>query len=117
LRNLNKLDANETIAPRIPVFCPSNEPPGASADPIRARGQTLVCACDLLGCHRAFEREKEWPAAPKAGSALHPSVTASSVKKALMGLQQLTLADVPDRTRQVMLPAHTQAKSRQTPPM
>jgi hypothetical protein len=85
-RNLGKLDANDAIAPQIPTFCLSNEPPGASADPTRARGQTLVCACNLLGCHRAFEREKGGRPSPKAGSALHRSVTASSVKKALMAL-------------------------------
>jgi hypothetical protein len=63
-RNKTKLDANQPIAPQIPVFCLSDEPPGA--DPTRAPGHTLVCACNLLGCHRAFEREKGWPAAPKS---------------------------------------------------
>jgi hypothetical protein len=57
-RKSRKLDANDPIAPQIPAFCLSDKPPGASADPTRARGQTLACTCNLLGCHRAFEREK-----------------------------------------------------------
>jgi hypothetical protein len=92
-----KPDANEPIAPQIPAFRLSDKPLGASGDPMRARGQTLVCACDLLGCHRAFEREKGGRPPPKAGSALHRSVTASSVKKALMALLHFARGQIGSR--------------------
>ena len=94
-RSMRKLDANEPIAPQIPVFCLSDEP--RSADPTRAPGQTPVRACNLLGCHRAFEREKGGRPPPKAGSALHRSVTASSVKKTMMGLLHFVRRQAPAR--------------------
>jgi hypothetical protein len=118
-RRERKLDANDPIAPQIPTICApdSDEPPDASADPARDPGQTLVSAWNLLGCHRAFEREKERLAAPKSrlGASplsLHHLVAARSVKKALMALLHFhhrggrPLAAL----RQVMRPAHTRAK-------
>jgi hypothetical protein len=53
----SKLGSNGPIAPRIPDFFGAfrrNSPKAhAIADPARPKGQTLVSAWNLLGCHRA----------------------------------------------------------------
>jgi hypothetical protein len=47
--------------------------------------QPLISRWNLLGCHR-ISSVKEGLGRPQTGSALHHSVTALSVKKALMEL-------------------------------
>jgi hypothetical protein len=78
------LEANQPIAPRIPVFFSpfwrERRQASALADPTRPQEQTLVSAWNVLGCHRVSSVKK----GAKPPLALHHLVTASSVKKRLM---------------------------------
>jgi hypothetical protein len=55
--------------------------PLTTADPTRPKGQTLVSARNLLGCHRVSSVKER----AKPVLALHHSVTTFNVKKRLMG--------------------------------
>ena len=84
----------------------------------RPSPQTLISAWNLLGCH-GISSVKKGLGRPQTGSALHHSVTAVSVKKALMirrGFYALSshlrASDAAAPAKPVMPPAHTPAKMR-----
>jgi hypothetical protein len=90
------LDANELISPQISPFggsFPVEKPflveklwRGRFSRYARSGLQTLVSPWNLVGCHgirAGFRALNGASAVPKTGSALHPSVTAVSVKKGL----------------------------------
>ena len=83
-RESSKLGSNGPIAPRIPGLSSAfrRKLPNARtiADPARPRGQTLVSAWNLLGCHRVSSMTR----GAKPVLALHHLVTTRSVKKRLM---------------------------------